>query len=798
MVAAVLSILGLIVVPLVVAGMSGPVDREPSQRSTPARVAALPACTIIGSGAAETLVGTNGDDVICALGGDDIVRGRGGDDVLFGSFGNDVLEGGSGDDRLKGHWGRDVLRGGRGRDRLHGGGDPDVFSGGAGPDLVDYSTRLGRVEISIGRAANDGSAGEGDAVRGDVERARGGSGDDRLVGNAKANRLYGEGGDDTLIGRRGNDRMWGGGGVDRVDGRDAERFADRLKCGAGRPDVALANAADRVAADCENGRRGAPPTPEAPAGRNRPPTNITLSDGSVAESRPIGTVVGTLDAADADAGDTHQFTLVNGDGSADNAAFVVDGTQLKTAAVFDFEAKRSYSIRVRARDERGATFQKALTIAVTDVAENATPTDVSLAPASVAENEPAGTGVGTLSAADPDAGQAHTFALVAGEGDADNAAFAVVGDQVRTGQPFDFESRSSYSIRVATTDAAGATFAKALTITVTDADDPPTAVDDAATAAEDSAAGAIDVLANDTDSDGGPKAIASASDPANGTVVLTGGSPGARTGLTYEPDADHCGPDSFTYTLNGGSTATVSITVTCVEDAPTAVDDTSTVPEDSAATPLAVLANDTDPEGDAMTIASASDPANGTVVLTGGLPGAHTGLTYRAGCELLQRDAGHVHVHAQRRLDGDRLGHRVLRRRRADGGRRQRDRGGGFGRECGRRAGQRHRRRWRSDDDRVGVGSGERRGGADGRLCGRAHGADLPARRRLLRARQLHVHAQRWLDGHRVDHRDLRRGRAGGGRRQRDRGRGLGRECDRRARERHGRRRRAEGDRVGV
>ena len=51
----------------------------------------------------------------------------------------------------------------------------------------------------------------------------------------------------------------------------------------------------------------------------------------------------------------------------------------------------------------------------------------------------------------------------------------------------------------------------------------PTAVDDAATVAEDSGATAIDVLANDTDPDGGAKTIGSASDPANGTVVITGG-----------------------------------------------------------------------------------------------------------------------------------------------------------------------------------------------------------------------------------------------------------------------------------
>ena len=48
---------------------------------------------------------------------------------------------------------------------------------------------------------------------------------------------------------------------------------------------------------------------------------------------------------------------------------------------------------------------------------------------------------------------------------------------------------------------------------------------------------------------------ASASDPANGAVVLTGGSPGARTGLTYQPDTNYCGADTFTYTLTDGSTA---------------------------------------------------------------------------------------------------------------------------------------------------------------------------------------------------------------------------------------------------
>ena len=188
----------------------------------------------------------------------------------------------------------------------------------------------------------------------------------------------------------------------------------------------------------------------------------------MAENRPAGTVVGTLSAEDRDAGDEHRFTLVSGSGDGDNAAFAIAGDQLRTATVFDFEAKPSASLRVRVTDGNGGAFEKALRITITDVTEtvNTAPTDVSLAPAAVAENAPSATTVGTLSAADLDGGQSHSFALAPGTGDSDNGAFAIVGDQLRTAQSFDFESRSSYSIRVATTDAAGATFAKALTVSV--------------------------------------------------------------------------------------------------------------------------------------------------------------------------------------------------------------------------------------------------------------------------------------------------------------------------------------------
>ncbi|MEP7011303.1 MAG: Ig-like domain-containing protein, partial [Acidobacteriota bacterium] len=166
-----------------------------------------------------------------------------------------------------------------------------------------------------------------------------------------------------------------------------------------------------------------------------------------------------------------------------------------------------------------------------------------------------------------------------------------------------------------------------VTMTVTCVDDNPVAVADAATVVEDSGANAVNVLANDTDVDAGPKSVASVTQPANGVVVITGGG----TGLTYAPNANYCNQppgttlDTFTYTLTPGSSSTsVTMTVTCVDDPPVAVADAATVVEDSGANAINVLANDTDIDAGPKSIASVTQPANGAVVITGG----GTGLTY--------------------------------------------------------------------------------------------------------------------------------------------------------------------------
>ncbi len=81
---------------------------------------------------------------------------------------------------------------------------------------------------------------------------------------------------------------------------------------------------------------------------NEVPIDITLSAASVAENQSIGTTAGAFSTTDVDAGDTFTYTLVTGTGDTDNSSFTIDSSgNLLTAAIFDFEAQGSYSIRVR-------------------------------------------------------------------------------------------------------------------------------------------------------------------------------------------------------------------------------------------------------------------------------------------------------------------------------------------------------------------------------------------------------------------------------------------------------------------
>jgi len=306
------------------------------------------------------------------------------------------------------------------------------------------------------------------------------------------------------------------------------------------------------------------------------PTDISLSATAIAENLPSGTVLGTLTTIDVDSGDAFVYTLVAGDGDLDNSVFQIVGNALQTADSFNFEAKRSYSVRIRSTDAGGLFTEKSFTITVTDANEaptslsvanttaslpentptasrikladivvaddglgtnslslsgadaesfeigglalylkaaavlnyeakdsytvtvsvadtsldgfiplstdftlaittvNEIPTDIALSAATIAENQPSRSVIGTLTTTDVDSGDAFIYTLVAGDGDLGNGAFLIVGNALQTADSFDHEAKSSYSVRVRSTDAGGLFSEKSFTITVTDVNEAAT------------------------------------------------------------------------------------------------------------------------------------------------------------------------------------------------------------------------------------------------------------------------------------------------------------------------------------
>jgi hypothetical protein len=160
-----------------------------------------------------------------------------------------------------------------------------------------------------------------------------------------------------------------------------------------------------------------------------------------------------------------------------------------------------------------------------------------------------------------------------------------------------------------------------VTVTANAVNDAPRLTPDSATTDEDTPVTA-DVLANDTDVDGNllPESVVVTSGPANGQTSVDP----ATGAITYTPDADYNGADSFTYAVTDDgsplpeltSETTVSITINAINDAPRLLDDVATTDEDNPVT-VDVLANDSDVDGNLVptTVRVVDGPANGSTTV---------------------------------------------------------------------------------------------------------------------------------------------------------------------------------------
>lgn len=108
------------------------------------------------------------------------------------------------------------------------------------------------------------------------------------------------------------------------------------------------------------------------------------------------------------------------------------------------------------------------------IRNNAQPSLLSISSDTLAENQPTGATVGTLSTVDSDAGQTHAYSLVSGIGSTNNGSFSISGTNLIANFIPDFETKSSYTIRLRTTDNLGCSFDTPITIFIKDVNDAPT------------------------------------------------------------------------------------------------------------------------------------------------------------------------------------------------------------------------------------------------------------------------------------------------------------------------------------
>jgi VCBS repeat-containing protein len=192
--------------------------------------------------------------------------------------------------------------------------------------------------------------------------------------------------------------------------------------------------------------------------------------------------------------------------------------------------------------------------------------------ASTDEDSPKSIAVAEL-ASDED-GDSLSISSLDTSGTIGNVAIAGGGAALRFDPSGHFESlapdqSAQDSFRYSVADSHGGIASAKVTISVRGVDDSPQAVDDQAEVQEGAAATALPVRANDTDVDGGPKLVASVTQPAHGTATVDS----EGLDVSYQPNPGYCNdgeaPDSFTYTLNGGSSATVAVAVSCVSQVST-------------------------------------------------------------------------------------------------------------------------------------------------------------------------------------------------------------------------------------
>jgi hypothetical protein len=400
-----------------------------------------------------------------AVSGDSDMNGDGLPDLLFGRLGGDphgiwwagqtslvygidftesiTHRGGTQSDRLVGDEFANSMIGGRGADTLIGNGGSDVFHGGAGDDTISITdTAFLRIDGGNGL---DTLLLTGPLLSFDLTTVS-----DFRISGIEAIDLRGVGVSQLTLSFQ---KV-----VSITSGSNSTSTANTLTILKDRNDLVQLDAGWTVSQDFVTGQiqrtiylKGAATLIVDQPLPNSAPTQVSVSSASVAENQPVNTVVGSFTTTDPDVGDTFTYTLVTGVGDTNNSSFNISGNQLRTSAVFDFETKSTYSIRVRSTDSGGLFYEAQVSITITD--GNDVPSQVSLTNTVPVLLSSADTSsairLADVSVIDDGLGT-NTLGLSG----ADAARFEVVNSQLRlkAGTVLDYATKKSYSVTVTADD----------------------------------------------------------------------------------------------------------------------------------------------------------------------------------------------------------------------------------------------------------------------------------------------------------------------------------------------------------
>ena len=560
---------------------------------------------ITGTKGRDNLTGTVGRDIMDGLTGNDSLAAGAGNDEVYGGSGRDYLQGDAGDDQIYGGNGQDVLVGGSGDDQLFGGTGSDTLDGGEGQDRIDGGRGKDVVNYSGNR--NDYAITSNDNGSFTISDSRGIDGTDTVT-NVELFQFA-----DGLVSSQ--DLLNDVTDVNESPDTQGENYTvheDHSVTGNVLQNDSDVDGDNLTVSSYSQPTNGSVTIDAKGDFQYQPDANFsgsdsftyTVSDGNGGFATETVTIkveavadVADLDVQDATGNEDTAIqldinaSLIDADGSESISDITISGVPSGATlsagsdngdGTWSLDAGDLNGLSITPAENNNDDFD--LTVEVTTIdgsdsasisqtlhvdvnAVNDAVNDLSVSGQSVAENAPAGTVVGTLTASDIDANESFTYEIVDGNGNAvQDANFEIVGDEIRVkdGADLNYEASSSHQLNIRVTDSAGAQHIESITIDVTDVNESPDTQGENYTVHEDHSVTG-NVLQNDSDVDGDNLTVSSYSQPTNGSVTID-----AKGDFQYQPDANFSGSDSFTYTVsdgNGGfATETVTIKVEAVAD----------------------------------------------------------------------------------------------------------------------------------------------------------------------------------------------------------------------------------------